>query len=289
MPFELTPSLCDDRYFRVFMEDDLWQQQRQELARRFTLYEPYADKHFLRECKRDFLARYWELMVCTELLDHGFPIDHVKPGPDNCMLHNGKRIWIEATVAHQGTDPSTRVPEMQFSGPAQTVPNRQIKLRYTQRLAEKQAKCAEYAEAGIVAAADPVVIALHAGNLPFANHEKELPRIVECVFAIGPQYITLEPGTGELVDAGYQTQWNLSKDNGADVPHNLFLKEEYRGISAILFSTLMPHEIGCKPVFEVLVHNHRARVPLEHGLIPVAREFSAEGTLLRCVERKAGE
>jgi hypothetical protein len=285
---KLDEQLSPDPYYQAFLQDERFAVQQGYLQCRLHAFRPYADAHFLTELKRDFFARFWEMLVATELVAQGFSISSSDKGPDVCLHYAGGKIWIEATAARQGDAPENRVPEVQYATienptrAAQRVPTTEVKLRYTARLEDKRKVCANYLAKGIIAPQDAVVLALHAGNLPFSNWELDLPRIVECVFAIGDPYVTLNRETGEPLEQGISQRWTLKNRNDADIRHDLFLQEEYRCISAILFSSIMPHELGNLPVFQTLVHNPFAHAPLERGLIPVSREYYVEDGQLQC-------
>ena len=66
--------------------------------------------YFLTEIRRDFHARFWEMyLTCTFLQDAlrlGYRVSCPKPGPDVLIEYQGRRIWIEATVATDG-DPTS--------------------------------------------------------------------------------------------------------------------------------------------------------------------------------------
>ncbi len=284
----LDEQLSPDPYYQAFLQDERFAVQRGYLQCRLHAFRPWADAHFQTELKRDFFARFWEMLVATELVAQGFSISSSNKGPDVCLHHAGGKIWIEATAARQGGVPKNQVPEVQYVSlsdpphPAQEVPHAAIKLRYTSRLDDKRQVCADYLADGIIAPQDPFVIALHAGILPFTKVERDLPRIVECLFALGDTYITVNVETDELLERGVTQRWTLKNRNDAEIRHDLFLQEEYRCISAILFSSIMPHELGNNPVFQTLVHNPFAHAPLERGLIPVSREYYVEDGQLMC-------
>jgi hypothetical protein len=107
-----------------------------------------------------------------------------------------------------------------------------------------------------------------------------LPYIVRSIYPIGKRYVTWERATRNIVDAGYRFRPEVKKASGASVPTDLFLREEYSGISAILFSGVeaanRPDNMGGDFVF---VHNFMARncangLPI--GFLKLGREFWVE-------------
>ncbi len=40
----------------------------------WKVFEPYADKHFLSDCRNHFHQRFWEMYLCVSLISRGFRI-----------------------------------------------------------------------------------------------------------------------------------------------------------------------------------------------------------------------
>jgi hypothetical protein len=70
---------------------------------------------------------------------------------------------------------------------------------------------------------------------------------------------------------------NIKKKNGVEISTDIFLKSEYEGLSAVLYSNV---SFGRRPTKMgedyILVHNPKAKNPCPHGLLGIGTEYTVE-------------
>jgi len=134
-----------------------------------------------------------------------------------------------------------------------------------------------YREQGIVGEGDSYVVAINACRIPFAVAEDNPPRILKAVLPIGCQQITVDLATGESKADTFVPRNLIGKNQGEGVNTDLFLSEDHRALSAVLYSRANalngPQTLGQD---FILVHNPRATAPLQLGLIPVGVEMTID-------------
>lgn len=237
----------------------------------WEVFEPFADTHFVKEIKRDFNARFWEMDLTYTLLLLGYDVECPKPGPD---VKIGGNTWIEAICPTGGQEGSPdRVPDI-IAGIAQSVRSEPIALRFTSAILEKHRKYLGYIKDGIISSTESYIIALNANQIPSARIDFSMPRIVRAVLPIGSECITFDRESAEVIECGFHHQASISKSNGSEIATDIFLDKKYQGISAILYSCVdlcnRPNELGQD---YILIHNPLAKNPVKKGLLGVGREF----------------
>jgi len=68
----------------MFLKDD-----KKNIEHMWSLYEPYADKDFLQEVRKDFHPRFWEMYLGFSLINQGVSLeqyDKRQGGPDLLIL-----------------------------------------------------------------------------------------------------------------------------------------------------------------------------------------------------------
>lgn len=216
----------------------------------WQVYEPYADQHFLREIRRDFDARYWEMYLTVTLLQLGYEIHCPKPiGPDVGIVVEGQRIWFEAVAPKPGdaTSPD-RVPGLVF-GQMNWVPNEQMILRYLNVIQTKLTdQYPRWLRAGVTSESDALVIAVNPRALGHEFLDGIPPRIVQAALPIGGPTVTLDARTGTKLGEGYQYRVSISKASGSKVPTGAFLQPTGVALSGLLCSridaTNQPTQLG---------------------------------------------
>lgn len=233
-------------------------------------FQPYSDQHFLQEFAIDFDARFWEMDLTVALIEKGHRVICPKPGPDVC-IESEQKVWVEAIAPKAGEGPD-KVPSMK-SGEVQTLPSDQIILRYTSAIAEKFERYQSYVSSGIISNNEPYVIAINGCQIPKARLDDNLPRIVRSVFPIGDEYLTIDRQTGSVKGSGFIFRPSIKKISGSDIPTDLFLREEFAQISAIIFSCSDCCNRPTKGNDWVVVHNPLAINPICAGLFPCFNEY----------------
>jgi hypothetical protein len=252
---------------------------RNFVERLWGRYCEYADEHFLLEIRRDFHARFWEMYLTCTLLEYaprrGFTVSCPKPGPDNLIEFNSRRIWIEAVTATPG-DPSRPDSLVErIDGQMSIIPADKIVLRYSNAIATKHVTYLSYLGNNRVAVADSYVVAVCGWPLGYNWASGEMPRFLKALFPVGALGYAIDPTTRQIVDRQHQFRPVIKKANSASVSTEVFLDDRYRGLSAVLHShahAFMTQPLGSD--FQV-AHNPVAAQPVPAGLLPAAQEWRA--------------
>lgn len=263
---------------------------------RSGLAPPHLRKEVSQGCAGELQklwACLWEAMLYRHFKNLGFEFkrDHLRmsgqKGPDLGLIHEGRTIWIEATVPEP-----KGLPGEWLASPSEpriyTAPREAMLLRWTSKLSDKRDKLCEYLKKGIVAPGDAYVIAVNScmlSGIPFLDRDGGgLPFAVAAVFPVGPltaQFTKGDCSDGEVVRS---LCYSIKNRNDKDVPTDNFLNPEYAGISAL---------IGCSRdhmldgnLHLIAVHNPLARNPIVPGLLGaettyLAEEDSEESYILR--------
>ncbi|MEG3988564.1 hypothetical protein QUA13_15675 [Microcoleus sp. S28C3] len=262
----------------MFLKDD-----KKNIEHMWSLYEPYADKDFLQEVRKDFHPRFWEMYLGFSLIKQGVSLDQYNKrqgGPDLLILSGKLKVWLEAVAPTAGRS-ANAVPEIEF-GVVRDVPDEQIKLRYCSVIDKKYKKYYLYTEKKIILEDDCYVIAVNGGAIPSASKEIDIPRIVRCVLPFGNEVIEINIDSLEVLDVHHQYQGASYNESGSLVSTNIFLNSKYDVISAILFSNVDALNYPNYPGNDfVLIHNPLAKNPLPRGLIKLGREYWVENSTLK--------
>jgi hypothetical protein len=243
-------------------------------------YHNDADANFETGIRQTFAQRFWEMALTCALRDRGLRVTCPKPGPDNLVVLNQRRVWIEAVCPTPGAPAyGDRVPDQEFNASnMHEVPERQLILRLRGAIRNKyHDQRPKYMDGGLIAADDSYVVAVNGCQLPSAIADTDPPRIVKAVLPIGPPQDVIDRATCKLVESSYAYRRSVTKTNKEEVATDIFLDPAYSGLSAVIYSRLdagnPPHVLGDD---FVLVHNPCATNPLPEGFLKVGREFRAE-------------
>lgn len=267
-PFYMCIRDNPDRKDACNFVEELWQE-----------YAPYAEPEFLKDAKRVFLAKTWEMYLACVFLKNGFQLVRKtkKEGPDICLLTQSKPIWIEAIAPGSGTG-ADAVPGYNY-GVGSETPKKKVLLRFTSAIIEKHKKYQSYIKNKIISKDDPYIIAVNGGGVSHAI----VVNIVSCLFSYGDPVVILDNKTLKQVDFCYEYRDTIKKNNDAPVSTNIFEDETYNGISAVLYSVfnvvIHPENIGTEIKF---VHNPMAKknkLPL--GIFQFGREWWMENDELK--------
>jgi type I restriction enzyme S subunit len=260
----------------MFLKDD-----KKNIEHMWSLYEPYADKNFLQEVRKDFHPRFWEMYLGFSLINQGVSLeqyDKRQGGPDLLILSDEKlKVWLEAVAPTAGRS-ANAVPEIEFGD----IPDEQIKLRYCSVIDKKYKKYYDYTQKKIISEDDCYVIAVNCRAIPSASKEIDIPRIVRCVLPFGNEVIEIDIDSLEVLDVHHQYQGASYNESGSPVSTNIFLNSDYDVISAILFSNVDALNYPNYPGNDfVLIHNPIAKNPLPRGFIELGREYWVENSTLK--------
>jgi len=244
--------------------------------------------------RENFHARYWEMHLTTSLILDGYEVTCPKPGPDVGIIYKGKRIWFEAVSPGPGDPDKPDYIPPPVPGKAYDVPNEKMVLRYLNSISEKyERQYANWIAKGYISKSDAFVIALNPRLIPLDNADTTPPRILQAAYTVGPQYLTIDRTTSEVVGSGYHFRDTIKKTpklEGADgekkapveIPTGVFQDKQHNGLSGLL----------CSRVDAV---NHRGEldgdyqlVPNPHADVPLPKTFRLRGTYY-AVEREKDE
>ncbi|WP_189469525.1 hypothetical protein [Litchfieldella qijiaojingensis] len=244
----------------------------------------HAEPAFIDELSRAFHQRFWEMYVGCGLLNVGLIPEPKPPAGPDFKIQTDRVIWIEATVPMAGTG-ADAVPDF-ASGEAQKVPVEKILLRLRGAIEDKHRKYLGYLEKGIASPDDCFVIAVNGGLIPHSILESDPPRIVSALFPLGERFVTIDRNTVEVIDAGFRYRGQVTKHSGSEVPTTLFTSDDYRYISAVLYSNSdagnHPPAVSNVGSDFIVIYNPFARNPIPGGVLPSGREYVVENEHLVC-------
>ena len=277
--FDPTEKNTSDRY-REFRDHPLSDHQRDLLERLWVRFKPFADPHFLEEFYLQFDKRVWEMHLAVSLMEHGHSISSDHIGPDIQIDSHQPNVWVEAISAGRGDGPDAPadLSERDAGGWIQDEP---IILRFRNAIESKQSKYVSYCESEIISKNEPYVIALNGSEVPLSFIDTDLPRILSCVLPIGKKQHRFDPNDPK---SGYMQIAYLDKvvkASGSEVETDLFMRAEYSGISAILFSNRNAENLQ-EPLGRdfIVVRNHTAKNPIPKGFLPAGFEWWMDGNEL---------
>ena len=256
------------------------------------LLVPYAESglcppHMLSELEtRDegkFWSCLWEGMLYRHFLSLGFaPRNYSKPsgqhGPDFCLDHHGKTIWVEAIVpSPEGIPADYLAPPVMGEIRVRSKPDHQRVLRCTSAIADKKNKFAEYVRKGVVGSGDCTVIAVNICRLSDwdidGNGISQLPLAMEAVFPVGPLGVPITPQGTLAGEAQHMPRLAVRKTSGIDIQTGNFLDPAFAGISAVLQGH--QKDVFEKPLVLTEIHNPLALDALPAHLFGAFKEFVA--------------
>ncbi len=198
-------------------------------------FAPYADPDFLRQAKRDFVQRFWEMYLWSTLLSWGLnPKSTRGNGLDFCVELQGTTTWFEANAPKAGTG-ADAVKES-YSSEFEEVPYDSIILRLTNAASGKLEQYRRWRNEEKVARDDPFVIALNVYSLPHTLIDSTLPLLARAFLGAGG---FIEPVKTEKDDKRKRRitrKAEVLKLNRSSVETTTLLSDEYRDVSGILAS-----------------------------------------------------
>jgi hypothetical protein len=257
---------CKDLEKKLFLEQ-LWEK-----------YERFADKNFSRKISNNFHCHFWEMYLTCTLLENGMSLSPKKKwiGPDIRIKDSeSSSIWVEAVTCTQGLGNDKILP-IESSDPIVwfRVPEEKIVLRYTAAIDEKFKKFNLYKNK-IISESDPYIIAVNGNKVPYnSDDDGDIPYFVQAVFPYGLPRIQFDSDDPKKFTYGFNYRDHIMKISGSSVPTNIFLKDEYQGISGILFSNICIDKISGKMGNDfIFIHNNRAHNKVPEGWLRVGREY----------------
>ena len=226
----------------------------------------------------------WEAMLYRHLRSMGYALRNSvraagQHGPDFCVDHQGRTIWIEATVpSPEGIPVDWLEPPRKDKYRLKTKPDQQRVLRCTSAIVAKQKKFAEYRTKGIVGANDCMVIAVNICRLSDwdfdGNGISQLPLMMEAVFHIGPLGFPITREGKLDGPAQHLPRFAVAKASGSEIQTANFLDPQFANVSAVIQGH--QKDMLANALFLSTVHNPLANNPLPISLFGSCKEFVAE-------------
>lgn len=228
--------------------------------KKYRKYAPVSEQHFLSiiQKKGNFKQRWWEMTLSVGLLNIGIEIQKKKTeeGPD-ILIDNpikvSPKIYIEAVAPKEG-ETEDKLPEMKLG--VHNLPVREYLLRLRRAFIKKYKY---YINNNKICENDVYIIAISACNLSQYGSLMDYP----------PAPLKLLAGAGHLIlspsGSFFEHRPQIRKTNNIPVEMNYFLKKEYDGISAVLYSNVDLLNCPDKPEENfIIVKNPIAKNPIHN-------------------------
>jgi len=238
--FSITSEDCSLMYKKMRDEaetDSLANKGRNHCEKLWRVYEPFADTHFKSEFSSPNIeklhARWFEMYLAVALIEKGLPVSREPrdKGPDILLEKEGRRIWIEATIATRGDPQSPDYVPKPPSGIWTEIKLENYVLRITNTLREKEKKFKEYIDKGIVTQHDTLVIAININLTDGAYIYDIFDRALYC---LGDPDIELNKYTRKINGVGHKTLIKIPKYSGKKVELGSFINGTMPCISCVL-------------------------------------------------------
>ncbi|TPI37395.1 hypothetical protein FJ414_13660 [Mesorhizobium sp. B3-1-6] len=242
-----------------------------------------------RLCSPDDFT-YWqqlsEVLLAHQLTAAGIEFTHQAVGPDFCITHGGRRIWIEVIAPTPANVPAAW---LEATEGVRDFPHEAILLRWTAAIKQKAEvllgnppRANGYLSSGVVSQNDCYVIAINGrllrgfgGSLHALIGVSQFPFAAEATFAIGPLQVRINRETLEASAPEHQQRYLIHKPVGQPVPADTFLDPRFAPISAIWAVDIDESVVVGRPATMVVVHNPSATNPLPVGFLPAQDEYVA--------------
>ena len=264
----------DSLYARI-RDDPRGKTHLERLESMWAEYRDHAPKDFERNLQSQFHQRWWEMYLTIGLVHLGFNVKSSpkNKGPDLVVEVGGTRLFIEAVAPKVG-EKSDRVPDPIMNGVGD-YPMRECLLRLAQGLESKREAFARYAEESIIQPGDACIIAISACDLNQFGSLLDWP----C-----PLPIALLAGAGHMVvtldgsrDPFCMRQKSINRDSGSPVDTAMYEREDFRVVSAVLYSKPDPLNAPGLPESSLsLFLNPRARRPVPHDMCVTMETWTEE-------------
>jgi hypothetical protein len=191
------------------------------------------DGKFVHEFQRTFDTCFWELYVFAVLKQYGLAVDFSRPAPDFLVTDNGG-FNVEATVALHAKDAAPEYMKSEEPIPQDLNEfNRRAILRIRNSIDSKGKKFSTSYQTLDHVKDRPFVLAITAFDSPHAilASQRAIEAVLFGYYVDEERY--LREG-GEL--KGYEVE-SVAKDNGRSVDLGVFKNEDFKWLSAVMFSS----------------------------------------------------
>jgi hypothetical protein len=257
------------------------------------LLRTYADSgigppHLLHELETGDEGKLWsciwEAMLYRHLRSLGYELSgsvsaRAQHGPDFRFERDGLTIWVEAVVpSPEGIPSDWLAPPMAGEVKAVSKPHREMLLRCTSAIADKQKKFTDYRAKGIVGQADAAVIAVNICRLSDWDIDgtgvSQLPLMMEAVFPIGAIAVPISREGKIDGPAQHLHRFSIDKADRRTIPTGYFLDPKFANVSAVLQAH--QKDVFQKELVLAAAHNPLASNALPTGLFDLDQEYVAE-------------
>ncbi len=148
---------------------------------------------------------------------------------------------------------------------------KEILLRWTAAFKEKFEKQTKYLKNGIIKQNDAYIIAISGAQLRNLENAGTMydvssyPVLIQILFAVGVQQITLDRETGAICNSETLSRSNITNSNGANISTMPFMSDECNGISAVLGFSNNYSQTSSLPA--CIVHNPFAHSPIPRDIL----------------------
>jgi hypothetical protein len=236
---------------------------RDEINRMWNWYRQLAEHDFPLRFATDPQSKYWEMYLACTLKDVGFQVRRKEEGPDFWIESDRGRIWIEAIAPEPGDGAKPDFVPEPVVNQVSDMPVRQIVLRLTSAIHDKQKKLRQYQLDGTVGENDCCVIALSPAKIRYPVTTDFVQR---AVYEAGDLYVSFDRTTLKTIEQGRQHEPKITKRNTLTFSKPSFVDASCSHVSALLLGGRgignMPPLLGSDCG---LFHNHMALHPLRRG------------------------
>ena len=243
-------------------------------------FAPYASEHFRVEIRRHFHQRWFEMYLAVSMLRAGLAIEcPPKNAPDVRVQHrDGRVLWLEAIAPTGGVESNPDRVVQPRAAPGESsvayyVPRERIAIRICGALREKAARLSEYRQQGVIAPEHQAVVAINVRGIPDAAYEAEQLGPA-AIYGLGPQFMTFDRATLEVVHSGFQHRPALLRSSGNPVDAEPFLHSGLEHVAGALFSGADAANHPYPPGHDFMLFPNPKAAPLyTERQLPIGREW----------------
>jgi hypothetical protein len=244
---------------------------RKQLEYEWRLFHRHAEKNFQDNFAKSFWPGWFELRVSRATRSSGYRNRADGGGPDFELNDSSNNtIFVEATVLTAGTAGNSAIPtfdipqengeaiflevsdeiwarnddgsmKLDTSGKPYKVPNpnaqNNLTLRITNAIASKKKQYNKWLQANLVGNNIPFVLAISAASLDVqSNRWLTRNEFERALYGKGNQVIEFSKTTGKPIPTPtreFSAEDTMQNQGGSDIDLALFLRDEYRFLSAI--------------------------------------------------------
>jgi len=254
--------------------------------KKYRKYAPVSEQRFLSiiQEKGSFKQHWWEMILSVGLLNIGIEIQKKKTeeGPDiliDNLIKVSPKIYIEAITPKEG-ETEDKLPEMKLG--VHNLPEKEFLLRLSEAFLKKYDKYKYYINSNKICENDIYIIAISACNLSQYDSLMDYSCIAPLKFLAGAGNLMLSP-SGNFFE--YRPQIKAIRNRLVEM--NYFLKKEYNGISAVLYSNKDLLNYPDKPEENfVIVKNPIAKNPIPNTFFKGIKNWIFDKKLKDWIRKK---